>query len=98
MGSIGPIGEQVNVAVKSPENVVRAARKLPSGMICSRTSRRSLKTGPQRDAEVLKVRRSTIAVRRRPALRYSRTSFQLPAVISTALTRTGRSVTTTRPG
>jgi hypothetical protein len=37
------MGEEVNTPVKSPENVLRAARRSPSAMICSRTIRRSLK-------------------------------------------------------
>jgi hypothetical protein len=33
----------VKTLVKAPENVLRAARNLPSAMICSRTIRRLLK-------------------------------------------------------
>ena len=38
MGSTGPMGELVKTPVKSPENVVRAAKRSSSTMICSRTS------------------------------------------------------------
>jgi hypothetical protein len=37
------MGDWLKMPVKSPEKVLRAARKLPSAMICSRTIRRSLK-------------------------------------------------------
>jgi hypothetical protein len=43
------MGEDVKTSVKSPENVLRAARNLPSAMICSRTIRSSLKAAHYQD-------------------------------------------------
>ena len=51
----------VKSPVKSPENVVRVARKLPSTTICSRTSRRLLKPN-RNEAELREVQVAARAV------------------------------------